>query len=577
MEIEFDVSLERPNTHFIDVIMRFVSPYDNPVVEMPSWTPGSYLIRDYARHIQKIRAYMEEGEVEAFKISKNSWQVNVKKNDIVMIKYSVYAFDLTVRTSYFDSSKLMLSPASVFMYLNNNNAESKGWEYTVSLNLSMNWQVFSSLNQINGKYTAKDFDELIDSPFCGGVDKVLDIKDYEYEDRGRKIPNKVVLIGEKGDQDIDKFTENLIKIQDESVRIFGDLPYNRYYWFLFVVGAGGGGLEHKNSNVSIINRWSFTDKEKFNRLMALESHEHFHVYNIKRIRPSQLGPFNYNSEVYTTLLWVAEGMTSFYDKITLIRSGIATPEEYFKMIASSIHNLSNIPGREVYSLAEASFDSWIKLYKHDENTDNSSVSYYLKGSLAMFCLDLEIRMQTNWTRSLDDFFKAMYLEYKRDKKGYQEKDIRMLIEKYTGTALKEFFDKYITGTIEIEYENYLKQIGYTIKPELKDKVWTGVKFKKNSNKVSFVYAHSPAERAGIYFKDEIIAVNGFRSGNGYSSILERCDPGDRLKVTLFRDSRLYTVEMVVEEPRPSKVEIVDLEGLTEEQKSRRKLFLGPYH
>ncbi len=573
MENTFSVSLKRSNLNLIDVEMNFISNYENPIVVLPVWTPGSYLIRDYSRHVQTFQATISGVSTPSAKISKNEWQITSKQGDQVSFTYSIYAFDMTVRTSYLDDRKVFIAPASIFMYLRDENSDTKNEQYSVSFEMDQGWQIFTSLKQTDSTYIAEDFDELIDSPMCGAVTELLEIKDYEYN----KIPNKVVIIGDRGDTDIDKFTNDLIKIQDESVRIFGELPYDRYFWFLYIVGTGGGGLEHKYCNVSIINRWAFTNREDYNRLLSLESHEHFHVYNIKRIRPSQLGPFNYSSEVYTKLLWVAEGLTSFYDKISILRAGLIDTDEYFKFISTLIYNLDNIPGRKVYSLQQASFDAWIKLYKSNENTNNSSVSYYLKGAIMSLCLDIEIRSQTNWEKSLDNFFISMYNDYKMDRKGYHEDRIQYLLEKYTNTDLQLFFDKYIRGTDEIDYNYYLSFIGYELVPVLDKTAWTGLKL-DDEMKVQFVYKDSPASDAAIYYNDQIISINDYRATKkSLDMILERATEGDTLEINLFRDDILISRSLMVEAPRAKKYGINSIDNVDDIILKRRESMFGPYN
>lgn len=570
--VEYNVSLLQPESNLIEVRVEFTAPFDNPILVMPVWTPGSYLVRDYSRLVQKMNS-----EQKVCKISKNEWQIGVKKGESVVCNYSSYAFELTVRTSYFDNRKVFIAPAGLFLYIRDiEGNDTKDWQYNISFELMERWSIFTSLNENDGIYTANDFDELVDSPVCGGRDDVLDIKDYIYTDNGKEIPNKVVLIGDRGDHDIDVFTEKLIKLQNESVRVMGDLPYDRYYWFLYIVGNGGGGLEHKYSNVSIINRFFFTKDEDYDRLLSLEAHEHFHVYNIKRIRPSQLGPFNYTQEVYTRLLWVAEGLTSFYDKISVVRSGLTSYDAYFKRIAALIYDMENTPGRKIYSVEDASFDAWIKLYKSNENTNNSSISYYLKGSVMSICLDLEIRDQTNWEKSLDDFFREMYKDYKQNKSGYLESELQNLMEKYTETDLSDFFAKYIRGTEELPYNKYLNMIGYKLEPEMSDQVWTGLKLNKNMI-VKFVYTDSPASKANIYYNDNIISINGYRANKkGLDTILERAKEGDILDILLFRDDILIQTKLTVESPRPSKYKISPLENVTELHSTRQKQMLGPF-
>lgn len=549
--------------------MRFTPDFDNPIIEMPSWTPGSYLIRDYARQVQNFNATSGGNSVGWVKVSKNNWEIKVERGNEVVINYAVYAYELTVRTSYLDNRKGLISPASVFMYVKDTNSDydSKKEKYMLSFETLLDWDLYCTLELTDTHFIAYDFDELIDSPIALGTQEVLHVAKYEFDGKREKpVPCVVVLVGDKGNHDMVSFIEDLKKIQTEAVRVFGELPYDHYLWALYIVGDGGGGLEHKYSNFSIIPRWSFKEKKDYNRLLGLEAHEHFHVYNIKRIRPSQLGPFDYSKEVYTNLLWVAEGLTSFFDNLILPRSGLSDIKWYLKQIADEIKRIDNIPGRKQYSLEEASFDAWIKLYKSDENTMNSSISYYLKGGIVGMCMDLEIRMQTDNAKSLDDFFRYMYTMYRENKQGYEESRIQEYLEQSTGTNLEPFFQDYIRGTAEIDYNRYLGVLGYELKKDHKKSIpWIGLDFKKDTKTVRFVHSDSPAVKAGIYFKDEIVAINGFKAGGkGLETVLKNSTSGDKIDVLLFRDDKLISTVIEPAQALPDEYSIVEAENYNSE-------------
>ncbi|MHA2091801.1 MAG: M61 family metallopeptidase [Candidatus Kariarchaeaceae archaeon] len=562
--VELDVT--RTHAHLVSVKMRITTLWDNPLLEMPSWTPGSYLIRDYSRHVQEFEVSDENGNTLPFqKVSKNNWQVIVSSNTPIIINYLVYAFELTVRTSYLDDRKALISPASVFMYQKHpeNEMTSKTEPIQISFSTPDGWQIFTSLKYDGKWFIAEDFDELVDSPIGMGVHNVVDHLNYEIEgNRDKPIPCDVVIIGDKGNHDIHKFSEDLKRIQ-------------RYIWMLYIVGKGGGGLEHKYSNCSIFPRWKFNDPKSYTKLMSLEIHEHFHAYNIKRIRPLQLGPFDYSNEVYTRLLWVAEGLTRFYDRVLLSRGELIPREEYWQLVADMIKELDGVPGRSISSLSEASFDAWIKLYKPDENTINTSVNYYLKGGLVGLLLDLDIRKQTNWTKSLDTFFAGMYKEYKiNPSEGYPENEFKSLLEKFTETDLDEFWEKYIDGVAEFDYNSYLNLIGMElITTNEADIAHFGVIFEKGTTTVNRVHANSPAMHAGIYAKDEIIAINGYQATKDIlQTILKDHTPGENISIHLFRDSKLLELTIQPTEAIPDKYEIKPLDPITEEQERLQNLF-----
>ncbi|MCE7733346.1 MAG: M61 family metallopeptidase [Candidatus Heimdallarchaeota archaeon] len=582
MEIVTEITIDKLDQHLIDVKIIFTSPYDSPIMEMPQWTPGSYLIREYARHVQNFTAYdIDHSDLENHKLTTNSWEINAIKGQKIIVKYEVYAFELTVRTSYLDNRKCLIIPASVCMYITNQNKSQNTTRHSLKLNFNYpaNWKLFTSLKKFDNYYFAQDFDDLVDSPIAIAKDTVINTHQYVYNDNEVDIPNTVVFIGDQIDEDLTKFSDHMKKLQDNSVTMFGRLPYDRYLWMVFVTESHGGGLEHKYSNASIIPRYSFNDPKKYAKILSLEAHEHFHTYNIKRIRPKQLGPFDYSSEVYTKLLWIAEGLTSFYDNIILPRSGLISRKEYWKIFSDDLSLYFQKPGRLVDSLESSSFDAWIKLYRPNENSVNSTISYYLKGGIVGFMLDLEIRRQTEWISSLDTFYSKMYQKYLSNKTvGYEEKDIKKLIETTTNTNLDEFWKKYIAGIEEIDIDFYLNLIGMKlIKESSNDIPYTGIKFSNKSTIISNVYSNSPAEDAGIYAFDEIVAINGFKvSKSNIDKVLKNYTVGNSLEIHLFRDSKLLITNLTLKEPLKNKIKIDEIEDVTNNQKANQDLFFYNY-
>ncbi|MFV2016195.1 MAG: M61 family peptidase, partial [Candidatus Heimdallarchaeota archaeon] len=365
MDIVIEITIEKLNQHKIDVEISFTAPFDSPILEMPSWTPGSYLIREYARHVQNLSAFDEnQSKIDNQKVTKNTWLFNAIKGQRIKVQYEVYAFELTVRTSYLDNRKCLINPASVCMYITNhgNTQNSKEQGLKLSFQFPRNWTIFTSLQKSENYFIAKNFDELVDSPIAIAAQSVINTHEYVYRDNEKDIKNTVAFIGDQSNEDLNRFSNDMQKLQDNAVTMFGKLPYDRYLWLVYVTESKGGGLEHKYSNTSIIRRYSFKDPKKYAKVLSLEAHEHFHSYNIKRIRPKQLGPFDYSNEVYTSLLWIAEGLTSFYDTIILPRSGLLSRKEYWKIFSDDLERYYQVPGRLVDSLVSSSFDAWIKLY-----------------------------------------------------------------------------------------------------------------------------------------------------------------------------------------------------------------------
>ncbi len=574
--VRYFVDTTAVHQHIIHIKLEFDAPWDKPELVMPVWTPGSYKIRDYSRYIQSIRASTADQSISLEKTAKNIWVIHVEKGTSVTVEYQVYAFEFTVRTSFLSDRYGLLSPASLFFYLAGSDADNKSSPVWVSIVVSDGWSVFNSMKKEGDFYLADDFDDLIDSPFALAHPDSVETTTYSIDNPdGQIIPCTIALVGSPGNQNLEVFKDAMIKIQQQSIKMFGELPYDRYLWVLYVVHQGGGGLEHRFNNFSIINRWYFDSEKDMNyaRMLSLEAHEHFHVYNIKRIRPSQLGPFDYTKEVYTRLLWVAEGMTSFYDNIFLPRSGLIDPQTYWKVIAKDYSSLQKVEGRHHTSITSSSFDAWIKLYQPHSGASNLFVSYYLKGGLVTMMLDLEIRKQSGWTKALDDFFRAMWLEYKRTGEGYEEGKLRELIEYATGTQLSNFWAKYVDGTDDLALNDYLQLVGKTLKVKSEDDPYIGWKLDNNKTKILGVNQGSPAENAGISVGDKLIALNEFEIGSATLEILLKEFSSQKVTIYYFRDGKLRSTVLALDQKKVSEFDIVNVDNPTEEQITAHSQFL----
>ncbi len=531
--IEYKIGLKQANKHLVSLSMEFEAPCNNPIIELPSWTPGSYLIRDYSRHIQNLKLTSHDDSLN--KITKNQWMIPVSKDSKVNLEYELYCFEFSVRTNYLDNRYGLINGAATFFYLKNlDGLDYKSQEYTISFDLD-GFETFSSLPHVKGKYFAEDYDELVDSPVAIVKPEYYSISEYMKED----IKNRVLVIGEEGNYDIQSISKDLKAIQSSTIKLFGELPYNRYLWILFVVQSGGGGLEHKFSNVSIFNRWKFRERENYIKFLTLESHEHFHVFNVKRIRPKQLGPFNYESETYTTALWIAEGLTNFYEKQLIHNEGLIDANEYLSLLEKAINSYLKTPGRFVRSLTLSSFDAWIKLYKPDENSINSVVSYYLKGGLVGFLLNLEILTESKYKSSLDDVYRYLYTEYKKDPTmGFDEKSFDSIVQNATGVNVTEFFNKFIYSTTELPFDKYFERIGVEIKKnEILSENLFGVKL-NSANKIKEISADSDLYGTEISVNDEIISINGSKISGQIMKEINSKIPTD-VKIGYFKDEMLY--------------------------------------
>jgi predicted metalloprotease with PDZ domain len=577
----YRVSVPRPHSHLVAVEARFADLGDLPAaidLRMAAWTPGSYLVRDYARHVEGLTAETAGGaRLEVRKIDKAIWRVERGDADEVVVRYRVYAHELTVRTSHVDASHAFLNGAPTFLWLE----ERRHTAHEVVLDLPGAWRVVTSLERgADGALVAADLDTLIDSPIHAGPDPVL-----ELDAAGRR--HELALWGhpELGAAVLEELVADTGRIVETHAAIFGGLPHDRYAFILMLAPGAYGGLEHRASCALLSEPFAFTTRKKYEELLELVSHEYFHLWNVKRIRPSALDPFDYGRENYTRSLWVAEGLTSYYDRYALRRANLQPRKRYLDKLAEEWGKLRSIPGRTQQSIEESSFDAWIKLYKPDENSLNSTVSYYLKGSLVCLCLDLEIRRRSGGRRSLDDVLRHLYEAYGARGVGYADADVQREMERAVDLDLSEAFDRAVRGREDPDLAGALAGAGLVLKAkeERRDEGerdrkpgWLGVHTRTDGGRllVTAVVAGSPASEGGLYAGDELVAVGGWRVDE--KSLVDRLAgraPGEALTLTAYRRGEEQRVEVVLGEAPPN-WEIVPAESAGDAERALHEAWLG---
>ncbi|HEY0606266.1 MAG TPA: PDZ domain-containing protein [Herpetosiphonaceae bacterium] len=547
MKIHYTLTVAQPAQHLLDVTIE-VREVQAEALDfvLPTWTPGSYLIREYARHVQEVSATSGDRALSWQKRDKQTWRVVTAGVEQVRLSYRVYGNELTVRTNHVDDTHAHVIPAATFMYV----AGATEQPLTVEVVPPEGWQVATGLDaDQSGRFVADDFDHLVDSPFEIGRHRTL-----RFEVDGK--PHRIVIWG-KGNEDEQRLIDDTRAIVSAARELFGGLPYAHYTFFLMLAGkSAGGGLEHRNSTSLLLPRFSFGSAKSYERYLTLVCHEFFHVWNVKRIRAAGLGPFDYTQETYTTLLWAMEGITEYYTDLLLARCGLLTPRRYLERLADDIVTLQQTPGRLLHSLECSSFDTWIKFYRPDENTVNTTVSYYLKGSIVGALLDLELRRLTANEYSLDDVMRYLFRQYPLDGPGIPERDGYLAaIREVTGQDMSEFFARYIGGTDELPFEQVLAAAGLKPSWDWKDKAADGQSPKpvlgtrtrqtEGQLKVAAVITDTPAYRAGIHADDEIVAVDGYRVTDD-AGLRERLNDrklGERVTLTLFRREELRTIEV----------------------------------
>ncbi len=534
-EIAYTVSMTKPATHLLEVEMRLKWVAAPPSIElkMPVWTPGSYLVREYARHLQDFSARSVSGGALSWrKLNKNTWTVEAKGSNEIIVSYRVYSNELTVRTNELNDEHAFWNNAALLMFPKDQlNAAS-----TVAVKPYGNWKVATGLPKAAGQtnvFRAENYDVLYDSPF-----EVSDFNETTFNIRGK--PHRIVVTGE-GNYDLKQLARDIPKIAEEGYKIFGDFPFDDY---TFIVNLrGGGGLEHLNSTALQWNRFGFKPQGRYNAFLNLVAHEYFHLWNVKRIRPDALGPFDYENENYTKLLWVAEGMTSYYESLMLRRAGFISDKQFLDGKASMIDQLHARPGRFETSLEEASMDAWIKYYRQDENSVNNQISYYDKGEIVSMMLDITIRTASGGAKSTDDVLRYLYDENFKKGKGYTPEDFQRASEMMAGKSLDDFFSKYVRGTAEIDYDSIMKGIGIktNITQPNKGRAYIGADLAEDGGRLTIrtVPADTPAYEQGLNTGDQIVAIDGYRASQSFvQSYLGEKKPNDTVKLTIFRFDRL---------------------------------------
>ena len=530
-DVAYNVSMSKPATHLleIDMAVNWTQMPDKLEVKMPVWTPGSYLIREYARHVMDFSVKDATGaEIAWRKINKNTWQIDTKAASAIALSYKVYANELTVRTNELNDEHAFWNNAATLMFIKGQLAASS----TVTVSPFGNWKVATGLPKFGGTantFRAENYDVLYDSPF-----EVSNFKEVPFVAAGK--PHRLIFSGE-GNYDEKKTASDVAKIVEEAYKIFGELPYDDY---TFIVNLrGGGGLEHLNSTALQVNRFGFKPEARYKSFLGLVAHEYFHAFNVKRIRPDALGPFDYENENYTKLLWVAEGGTEYYSNLLLLRAGLISDKDFLDARATGIEQLQNRPGRFVTSLEDASFDAWIKYYRPDENAVNNQISYYDKGEIVNMMLDIAIRTSSAGAKSLDDVMRNLYTEYYKKGKNYTPEDFQKISETMAGKSLDDFFAKYVRGTSEIDYNAIVGGFGITLAEtsSAPGRSYIGADLAEANGQLSIrsIPVGTPAYDQGLNTGDQIVAVDGYRASQAFlQSYIGERKPGDKIKLTIFR-------------------------------------------
>jgi predicted metalloprotease with PDZ domain len=565
-KISYTVSFPEAQAHYTEVEMS-ISGLKQPSLDlkMPVWAPGSYLVREFAKNIESLSAATNGKAIPATKINKNTWRINTAGLTSITVKYKVYAFELSVRTSFIDVSHAFLSTTGIFLF-------PKGMldqPSTLTIKPYKDWnKVSTSLEMVKGDAftrTAPNYDILYDSPLEIGTQDI-----FTFDAAGVKY--EVAMYG-GGNYDKERLKTDMAKIVETETAVYGENPNKHYTFIVHNKLRNGGGLEHLSSTVLGASRDGYTNEATYHGFLGLVAHEHFHLWNVKRLRPIALGPFNYDVENYTTNLWIAEGFTAYYQNLILRHANLSAPDVYLSDMASDINTVENQPGSKVQPLSESSFDAWIKSYRPNENSYNTGISYYDKGAVVGMLLDLEIINSSNGKYALNDVMKYMYdTYYKIKKRGYTDAEFKAGFEKFAGKNLDDFYAKYINGLAPVNYDKYLAYAGYKLTDELAaaNDPTLGV-FVNQRNIITTVLRGGPGWVDGLNVNDQITAIDDTPVSD--LAAIKGKKVGDKVVVTVSRDGQAYKIPVTLKRNDNVKYKITEVDSATPQQLAIRKKWL----
>jgi predicted metalloprotease with PDZ domain len=574
--IRYTVSFPAPQTHYMEVSAT-VPTGGRADVEllMAVWTPGSYLVREYERNVERVTASASGRSLAIEKSAKNRWRIVTGGARAVTVSYGVYAHEMSVRTNWVDADYALINGASTFLTL----ADGVARPHEVALNVPAGWpRSMTGMRALSGEhqYVAPDFDTLVDSPILVGN---LTVHEFTVDGKRHYLVNQ----GETPEFDAARAVKDYEAIIREQRRFWGGLPYDKYLVLNVIAENRGGGLEHKNSTVLIASRGTTRSRNAYLAWLTTLTHEIFHAWNGKRLRPVELGPFDYEREVLTRGLWVVEGLSDYYGDLITLRAGLLTREEFLESLSGIIAEVQTTPGRFLQPVELASYDAWIRYYRPDENSPNVSISYYSKGQLVGFLLDARIRRATNGAKSLDDVMRAAYAKYSGPR-GFTGEQFREVAEQVAGTSLADFWNIAVKGTAELPYADALATFGLRFRTAetTSSRASLGVSTRNDSGRLVVTpvvrdpAAPDAAPAAGLSADDEILAINERRvTADQLNRRLDEYSPGERISLLVARGGQLLRLELVLGSQPPTAWDLEVDPAADDTQRTRLSAWLGP--
>ena len=589
--VHYTVLPADPAGHIFEIGLHIEAPApEGQLLALPAWIPGSYMIREFARHVISVAASSGRRTVALRKLDKHTWQAAPVRGPLEL-RYKVYAWDLSVRAAHFDQTHAFFNGTSLFLRVLGQEDAPCTVDLLPPADPSLaDWQVATTLPRHGarpwgfGRHRAGNYDELVDHPVEMGR-----FSRAGFEACG--VPHDIVITG-RHDADLPRLCADLKRICEAQIRLFeprkAEAPFERYLFLTMAVGDGYGGLEHRSSTALICQRNDLPapgqtgTSDAYTTFLGLCSHEYFHSWNVKRIKPAAFVPYDLNSENYTRLLWLFEGFTSYYDDLILRRAGLIDPEAYLKLVATTISGVQRGPGRKVQSVADSSFDTWIKYYRQDENTPNAVVSYYTKGSLVALCIDLVVRDRTKGRRSLDDVMRELWRRFGRDfdrhPRGLGEEEIASLIETATGVDLRTELARWVDGTSELPLAEALAGVGVRLTWQAADPTpWLGVRMATRQGDLTLttVLTGGPAHSAGLSAGDVLVAVDGLRMNDAaLKGFLKRRRSGQTVEIHAFRRDELMNFSLRLAAPPATEASLAAPETGPAARRRLRRGWLG---
>ena len=571
--IKFLLNLYDSKKHLVELACSFkVSNKKKISFSLPKWSPGSYLIRDYARHIVNLEVTLNKEKVFPKQKNSNNWEIYIKSNGLIKIKYLVYCFDKSVRANYLDNDRLFLNGPSTFLRVKEFSDKKHQLEIKKHIFLK-NKKITCSMNFLKQKnlYQEICYQEFIDHPL-----EISNTKNTHFYLAKNKFTLSFSNLNIKK-IDLKKINSDIKKICNQIISFWGNNPNKEYHFLINCEKNGYGGLEHKSSSALLIDEQSLPrtkniiDREKYINFLGLCSHEYFHVWNVKRLKPKSLVNINFDSENYTSLLWFFEGFTSFYDDFLLLRSSLISPEEYIKIIEKKIDHYNFSPGNKIQNLADSSFYAWIMFYKAEDNYNNFFNNYYLTGSLVALMVDIEINHASNFEQSLDDLMKVLWSEFGKNEIGINEKNIFDKTRLLYGVKITSLLKSFVYDPKKLNFKNTFSKIGLAIE-ETKQKLnkpvsynnkiqlLLGIRLKSISEPIIKYISHeSCLFKKDIKIDDKVLEINDFDFNSNkkeiYNSIFTKVK---KLKVIILRNGKKITIKHTyLKLGLPVKIKITD--------------------